>query len=56
MIDLGYANSWQGEKELEIIHNCRMKGHERETTKISRNAEEISCKICGYRYKIDSGD
>jgi uncharacterized protein YbaR (Trm112 family) len=62
MIDLGYANSWQ--VAPDIVKICRTRrflngekdrGHEIERTKISRCVEEISCKICGYRYKIDSG-
>jgi hypothetical protein len=54
IVDLGYANGW-GETP-EIVKKCWEQDHEREGGNIGRCLSETICRICGYKYKIDSSD
>lgn len=51
MKDLGYANGWR--KQPEIVKNCTHVKDIKQNR--SGSVTEFSCKICGYRYKVDSG-
>ena len=57
MIDLGYMNGW---KEIpDMVKKCREKGHETTSHKfrtIGGTVQEYRCDLCGYKYKVDSGD
>jgi hypothetical protein len=53
LIDLGYQNSWP-DNTPEIVKNCR---HPAEYYRTEYGCvREVRCVICGYKYKIDSGD
>ncbi len=59
MIDLGWANSWS--ETPKIVEKCRELKHGEQgiTTGYSdhyRCVSETYCPVCGYRYKVDSGD
>lgn len=48
---LGYANGWK-EKPEEVV-KC---DHKLDVKYIDRCVREYSCPVCGYCYKVDSGD
>jgi hypothetical protein len=53
LIDLGYQNNWP-DNTPEIIKNCF---HQIEVFNTDFNCvREVQCLICGYKYRIDSGD
>lgn len=51
---LGYANGWK-EKPEEVI-KCKELGHKKEYKTIGNCLQEVRCDICGYFYRVDSGD
>ena len=52
--NLGYSNGWQDTPD--IVKLCRSKNHLTTGKEIGRCLTEYSCKICGYKYKVDSSD
>ena len=57
MIDLGYMNGWK--ETPDMVKKCREKGHETTSHKfrtIGGTVQEYRCDLCGYKYKVDSGD
>jgi hypothetical protein len=55
MKNLGYMNGW-GSKVPAEVELCKLKGHKRDKKEVGRCVNEYSCKICEYKYKIDSSD
>ena len=55
MTDFGFKNNWHGIKPA-LVEHCEDMHHEKESREIGRSLTEYSCKICDYKYKIDSGD
>ena len=53
--DLGYANGWMG-KVPEEVKKCRKLKHPVSPKELGRSLNQYTCKVCGYAYKIDSGD
>lgn len=51
MIDYGYANGWVSTPEQ--VKKCN---HKKESETIGNCLTKITCKECGFTYKIDSGD
>ena len=51
MIDYGYVNGWISIPEK--VKNCI---HVKSEETIGRCLTKITCKQCGFYYKIDSGD
>lgn len=58
LTNLGYLNEWteKGLPTPAIIQICRRMKHRTHFSIVSNCVTEHSCKICGYKYKIDSGD
>jgi hypothetical protein len=55
--NLGYANGWQqGGDNQKVISVCKNVGHVRSSFQVSKSIIEYQCDICGYKYRIDSGD
>lgn len=55
MKDLGYLNSWYNNPP-EIVTKCRDLGHNLIWENSGRCLYQCTCEICGYTYKVDSGD
>jgi hypothetical protein len=51
MKDLGEVNGWR-ETPLEV-KDCT---HLKEVKVVGRSYTEYICRVCGYRYRADSGD
>jgi hypothetical protein len=54
LMDLGYVNGWK--RRPRLVGVCNSKGHRKEYKNIGRCVEEVRCKTCGYKFRIDSGD
>jgi hypothetical protein len=53
LIDLGYQNSWL-DNTPKMVKDCF---HQIEYLRTEYGCvREIRCLICGYKYRIDSGD
>jgi len=55
MKDLGFANGWRKSHPIEI-KVCKTLGHKLKIEKVGNCLTKVSCPICDYFYKIDSGD
>ena len=54
MTNFGFSNGWKHTPVKIMI--CKYRDHKIITEKISRCETKITCKICDYEYRIDSGD
>lgn len=54
MKDLGYMNGWK--ETPKIVKMCDKEKHDIRFDKVGRCVTQVTCKNCGYSYKIDSGD
>lgn len=52
--NLGTANGWH--ETPKIIKLCIEKKHSPKQTGIGRCLTEVTCKLCKYKYLIDSSD
>jgi hypothetical protein len=53
--NLGYLNTWHLNPPEEVV-KCRKLNHIRDWHRIDACVDEVECRKCGYKYKIDSGD
>jgi hypothetical protein len=53
--NLGYLNNWHENPPKEVV-KCRKLKHIRDWHRIDACVDEVECRKCGYKYKIDSGD
>lgn len=53
-VDFGYCNGWK--RTPKLVSVCRGKNHPRKYEQDGKCVEKISCPICLYQYRIDSGD
>jgi hypothetical protein len=53
--NLGYLNNWHENPPKEVV-KCRKLNHIRDWHRIDACVDEVECRKCGYKYKIDSGD
>ena len=51
---LGWANGWK--ETPEIVKECNAQKHKTREGGIGNCLHEVTCDICGYYYKYDSGD
>lgn len=57
IINLGYQNGWLlGGDKYKIVMACADSNHKRLSFSVSKSITEYQCDICGYKYRVDSGD